>query len=285
MSPSAHTPDPAADSHAASAVPEIEVAFFGKTHEPLSLFGLRTVAAEPGLRVRSLTCRRRPGTEPTGPLIDLAKELDIPVRTFEDLAADATPPDLVISFSNSIVFPGDFIERVPLGIVNMHPAPLPAFRGNDSIEHLLMNGETTFGATLHYCDSGIDTGPIIELCEFPVEAEDNATSVWAKVDRAAEAGLRRLLPLLVAAGRRGERVPAHPQSSAGSRFYPVHAVPETCELDPGASWEDTVRLVRAYDHPRRTPAYFRSGDSRVEVGWRGGQIAVLGVSALAEADR
>lgn len=54
-----------------------------------------------------------------------------------------------------------FLDRFPQGVVNVHPALLPAFPGLDAVGQALAHGVRVFGVTVHYVDEGVDTGPII----------------------------------------------------------------------------------------------------------------------------
>lgn len=69
--------------------------------------------------------------------------------------------ELGFSVLGSHIYTPEEIEATPLGIVNLHLAPLPAYRGFYSFSHAIANGEEEFSVTLHYVDEGIDTGPII----------------------------------------------------------------------------------------------------------------------------
>lgn len=46
-------------------------------------------------------------------------------------------------------------------IVNIHPSLLPKYRGLHAIERAFEAGDVEIGITIHYVDSGIDTGKII----------------------------------------------------------------------------------------------------------------------------
>lgn len=46
-------------------------------------------------------------------------------------------------------------------IINIHPAYLPEFPGKDGIGDAFKAGATKTGVTIHYVDSGVDTGEII----------------------------------------------------------------------------------------------------------------------------
>ncbi len=55
-------------------------------------------------------------------------------------------------------------------MVNLHPALLPSFPGKDAIHQAYAYGVKVTGATIHYVDSGMDSGKII--AQKPLEIED-----------------------------------------------------------------------------------------------------------------
>ncbi len=69
-----------------------------------------------------------------------------------------------------------FLTRFPEGVINVHPALLPAFPGLSAVEQALAYGVKVFGVTVHFVDEGVDTGPVIlqraiSLPEARTEAE------------------------------------------------------------------------------------------------------------------
>jgi phosphoribosylglycinamide formyltransferase-1 len=54
-----------------------------------------------------------------------------------------------------------FLEAFPQRVINVHPALLPAFPGLHVVQQALDYGVKVFGVTVHFVDSGVDTGPII----------------------------------------------------------------------------------------------------------------------------
>ena len=54
-----------------------------------------------------------------------------------------------------------FLARFPGRVVNVHPAPLPAFPGAHPLEDVLAAGAPEAAATVHFVDEGVDTGPIL----------------------------------------------------------------------------------------------------------------------------
>lgn len=66
-------------------------------------------------------------------------------------------------------------------MVNIHPSLLPAFPGLHAIEQAWEAGVTETGVTVHYVDSGLDSGPIIEQQKVMVTEEDTLDTLEAKI--------------------------------------------------------------------------------------------------------
>ena len=75
--------------------------------------------------------------------------------------------DLVALCGFMRLLSADFLERVSAPVLNVHPSLLPAFRGLDAQRQALSAGVRVTGATIHFVDSGTDTGPI--LLQAPLE--------------------------------------------------------------------------------------------------------------------
>ena len=55
----------------------------------------------------------------------------------------------------------EFVKKYKNRIINIHPALLPAFPGLDAQKQAIDYGSKYSGCTVHFVDSGVDTGPII----------------------------------------------------------------------------------------------------------------------------
>ena len=64
------------------------------------------------------------------------------------------------------------LEAYPKRIVNIHPSLLPSFPGLHGIEEAFHYGVKITGITIHYVDSGVDTGPIIFQTTTKIDTED-----------------------------------------------------------------------------------------------------------------
>lgn len=69
--------------------------------------------------------------------------------------------------------------------INLHPAPLPEYRGCNSYAHAIINGEEEYGVSLHYMNEGIDTGPVIRVDRFPIFHDDTGRSLYDRAQIAA----------------------------------------------------------------------------------------------------
>lgn len=61
------------------------------------------------------------------------------------------------------------LKQFPNRIVNIHPALLPSFPGAHGIRDAYEYGVKVFGVTVHFVDSGVDTGTIIDQESFKMD--------------------------------------------------------------------------------------------------------------------
>jgi phosphoribosylglycinamide formyltransferase-1 len=78
-----------------------------------------------------------------------------------------------------------FIDRVNTvpghpKIMNIHPALLPAFPGNDGYGDTFRYGSKIGGCTVHFVDYGEDTGPIIGQKAYTISEDDTLESIREK---------------------------------------------------------------------------------------------------------
>ena len=74
-----------------------------------------------------------------------------------------------------------FLEAFPYGILNIHPALLPAFPGTDAQQKALDSGVKFSGCTVHFVDDTLDGGPIILQAVVPVLDDDTVDTLSARI--------------------------------------------------------------------------------------------------------
>lgn len=66
-------------------------------------------------------------------------------------------------------------------ILNIHPSLLPAFPGLRAQRQALAAGVRESGCTVHFVDTGVDSGPIVLQRAVPVMADDDEESLSARI--------------------------------------------------------------------------------------------------------
>ena len=79
-----------------------------------------------------------------------------------------------------IISPG-FVKKYKNKIINIHPALLPAFPGLNSQKQALDYGAKYSGCTVHFVDSGMDTGPVIIQAVVEIKEKDTEKSLSKKI--------------------------------------------------------------------------------------------------------
>lgn len=74
-----------------------------------------------------------------------------------------------------------FVRSYAGRIMNIHPSLLPAFPGLAAQRQALDYGVKVTGATMHFVDEGVDTGPIIVQDAIPVLPDDTEESLSARI--------------------------------------------------------------------------------------------------------
>ena len=110
----------------------------------------------------------------------------------------ALRPDLVISVGFMRILPSNFVSQFKT--INAHPSLLPNFPGAHPISDALNAGVKESGATIHWLDEGVDTGPIIVQVSVPVLETDDEATLHERIKIVERelmvSTLRKLLPTL-----------------------------------------------------------------------------------------
>jgi phosphoribosylglycinamide formyltransferase-1 len=88
-------------------------------------------------------------------------------------------PDLVVSVGFMRILAPEFVAK--FSTINTHPALLPNFPGAHGVRDALAAGATRTGSTVHWVDSGVDTGPIIAQREVEILFGDSEESLHERI--------------------------------------------------------------------------------------------------------
>ena len=170
----------------------------------------------------------------------------------------STNPDIVVVQTFPHLIPAACLGIPPLGFYNIHPSPLPAYRGPDPIFWQIKNEEQTSGVTLHKMEAAFDTGPVFHIEPVPLDRADTYGLVQSNLSYAALESLKALITC--------DRLDDHlvQQSEALSSAQPKARTDDLIIDWPGASASEVDALVRACNpHQNGAITFFREVLTRV----------------------
>lgn len=105
--------------------------------------------------------------------------------------ADEYDLDLIVLAGFLVTIPAAMIEKYRNRIINIHPSLIPSFCGVGYYglkvhEAALQRGVKVTGATVHYVDEGVDSGPIILQKAVEVKEGDTPEILQRRVMEEAE---------------------------------------------------------------------------------------------------
>lgn len=96
-------------------------------------------------------------------------------------AIAASTPDWVVCAGYMRILGATFIQRFQGRLLNIHPSLLPAHRGLRTHDRAIAAGEGVHGASIHFLVPELDAGAVIAQARVPVEPDDDATRLAARV--------------------------------------------------------------------------------------------------------
>ena len=100
-----------------------------------------------------------------------------------DIIAQLQPDVGVLAAFGKIV-PSSIIDALPLGILNIHPSLLPAYRGTTPIETALLNNDAFTGVSLMRLVKAMDAGPILGQQRVEITPATTKQSLYEQLSTA-----------------------------------------------------------------------------------------------------
>ena len=139
------------------------------------------------------------------PVKELALSKGLPVRQPDKIKSPEFlqqlaewKPDVIAVTAFGRILPKTILDLPPMGCVNVHGSLLPAYRGAAPIQWALIHGDTETGITTMVMDEGMDTGAVLLQQTVPIEPEDTALELGARMAQAGGALLVETLTRLAA---------------------------------------------------------------------------------------
>jgi methionyl-tRNA formyltransferase len=132
--------------------------------------------------------RGRGQSRAPSPVADTAERLGIRVLKPDDARdgslrseLQALAPDLFAVVAFGAILTPALLSVPRLGSLNLHGSLLPHFRGASPVQRALWEGSTGTGVTTLWMDEGIDTGDVVLQEWEPIEPDDNAGTLAARL--------------------------------------------------------------------------------------------------------
>ncbi len=122
--------------------------------------------------------------------------------------------------------PERVLTRFPSGCYNIHPSPLPAWRGPSPIFWQLRAGKRHIGVSLHAMTRRYDSGPLLGRCRFPVRRPLSWSTLHAQAGRL---GARMVEKHLIQHAGRGPRAQQEARAS-------VQPTPRMRDFEVESDW-------------------------------------------------
>lgn len=126
------------------------------------------------------------------PTTKIANEYGIKIYTLEQIYDLINNEKIEIDLAISVVYwrkiKEPLISFPKYGTINLHPAPLPDYRGTAGYNIAILNSLDRWAITSHYITSDIDAGPIIDKFEFSIDPiEETVVTLESKSQNFIEA--------------------------------------------------------------------------------------------------
>jgi methionyl-tRNA formyltransferase len=211
----------------------------------------------------------------TSPVKDAALRHGLPVfqperirrpDIIERLATFKTDAMVVVGYGQ--IIPQSIIDMPRHGIINVHASLLPKYRGAAPVQWAIANGETVTGVTTMRIDAGLDTGDMLLRAETPIDPDETAVELGARL---ADLGAGLLVETLASI----DSIQPEKQDSSQATLAPIlkkedgvidwtlHAQIASGDSNPGPgpTLNSAARLCTSGSRDWQTPPQVRPAES------------------------
>lgn len=183
------------------------------------------------------------------PIHLLAEEKGLPVFTPENFKDPkdieefkALKADIAVVAAYGLLLPEAVLKAPTNGCINIHASLLPRWRGAAPIQYAILMGDEKSGISIMQMEKGLDTGPVLAMEGFALEADETAAGLH---DKLAALGGKMIVPTLE--DYTANKITPQPQDDKAA----THA-PKIKKEEALINWQKSAReidqQVRAF-HP------------------------------------
>lgn len=90
-------------------------------------------------------------------------------------------PDLIVLAGFMRILTDAFVNQYLGRLINIHPSLLPKYKGLNTHQRAIDNGDTEHGVSVHFVTPELDGGPVILQAKVPIFREDCADDIAQRV--------------------------------------------------------------------------------------------------------
>ncbi len=154
----------------------------------------------------------------------------------------------------------EILNSSKFGVIGAHPTLLPLGRGRASIPWTILKGITKTGVSFFKLDQGVDTGDIIHQEIISINKNEDAKSLYEKVNLSHINGISKVIKML-----NSNEINFIKQNNSLSTYWPGRK-PKDGEIDLGKSIFLAEKLIRATTKPY-PGAFVMSGNIKTTI-WK-----------------
>lgn len=170
-------------------------------------------------------------------------------------------PDVIFSLSYWKIISQEHIDKVRGGIVNVHHSYLLKYRGRYSTSWAIVNARKTnnwnHGTTIHYINSKLDDGPIIDSYKCKIKKDDTAKKLHNRVEDLAFKMVTDNFYKIV-----NNQVKDFLEADSDFYYYDKDSN-KNLEIEYGSPLNEVYDIIRAWTFDDRPKPYFRFGDKKI----------------------
>lgn len=145
---------------------------------------------------------------------------------------------VLVSFGK--IIPQSTIDLFTPGIINVHPSPLPKYRGPSPIELAILQGDRETGVSIMQLSARMDAGPVYSFISHPLTGTETQPELYETLSQVGARELVRVLPQIMS----GELQPTPQDESTASYCHMIQK--QDGVIDWAKPAEQIAREIRAY---------------------------------------
>ena len=167
-----------------------------------------------------------------------------PIRPLGDVFTTSLrrlEPDLGIVVAYGHILRSEILCIPPRGMINVHASLLPRYRGAAPVQHAILHGERETGISIMQMDEGLDSGPVLHRVATPIDHDDTAGTLAARLAELGAGALVEVVSLIA-----GGLARAQPQDHSQATYAPK-IDREMARISWHQDATTLVRQLRAFD--------------------------------------